>query len=124
MFNTQALYAWIALLAFSLGWIAQGWHRDNIALEQRMLITAIEDQANMDACLDLQFFPSDCCLEHVSEIKSFFLLLDYQTRSRNRKKQILKLIVLMPILLRYLITHDAKSGSPILSKAPLFNDYA
>ncbi|MCK9780773.1 MULTISPECIES: hypothetical protein [Proteus] len=78
MFNTQALYAWIALLAFSLGWIAQGWHRDNIALEQRMLITAIEDQANMDACLDLQFFPSDCCLDHVSEIKSFFLLLDYQ----------------------------------------------
>ncbi|MBG6032227.1 hypothetical protein I5E97_14415 [Proteus hauseri] len=56
MFNTQALYAWIALLAFSLGWIAQGWHRDNIALEQRMLITAIEDQANMDACLDLQLF--------------------------------------------------------------------
>ena len=56
MFNTQALYAWIARLAFSLGWIAQGWHRDNITLEQRMLITAIEDQANRDACLDLHCF--------------------------------------------------------------------
>ncbi|MBJ2118556.1 MULTISPECIES: hypothetical protein [Proteus] len=56
MFNKQALYAWIAILAFSLGWIAQGWHRDNIALEQRMLITVIEDQANRDVCLDLHFF--------------------------------------------------------------------
>lgn len=78
MFNTQALYAWIALLAFSLGWIAQGWHRDNIVLKQRMLITLIEDQANMDACLDLQLFPSDSCLDHVSDIKSFFPLLQYQ----------------------------------------------
>ncbi|QEZ93365.1 hypothetical protein [Proteus sp. CD3] len=78
MFNTQALYAWIALLAFSLGWIAQGWHRDNIALEQRMLITAIEDQANMDACLDLQLFSSDICMRNVSEIKSIFSLLHHQ----------------------------------------------
>lgn len=56
MFNKQALYAWIAILAFSLVWIAQGWHRDNIALKQRMLITVIEDQANRDVCLDLHFF--------------------------------------------------------------------
>lgn len=54
MFNARALYAWIALMAFSAGWIAQGWHRDNITLKQWMLITAIEDQVSMDACLDLQ----------------------------------------------------------------------
>lgn len=58
MFNTRALYAWIALMAFSLGWIAQGWHRDNILLKQRMLITLIEDQANKDVCLDLQLSSS------------------------------------------------------------------
>lgn len=75
MFNTQALYAWIALMAFSLGWIAQGWHRDNMTLEQRMLITAIEDQVSMDACPDLQLFSSDICLDHISEIKLFFPLL-------------------------------------------------
>lgn len=72
MFNTQALYAWIALMAFSLGWIAQGWHRDNMTLEQRMLITAIEDQVSMDACLDLQLFSSffgDKSLEHVSSLR-------------------------------------------------------
>lgn len=57
MSNPLAVYAWIALMAFSLGWIAQGWHRDNITLEQRMLITVIEDQASMDACFDLQLFP-------------------------------------------------------------------
>ncbi|WP_100158837.1 hypothetical protein [Proteus columbae] len=72
MFNTQALYAWIALMAFSLGWIAQGWHRDNMTLEQRMLITAIEDQVSMDACPDLQLFFSffgDKSLEHAYSLR-------------------------------------------------------
>lgn len=102
MFNTQALYAWIALLAFSLGWIAQGWHRDNIALEQRMLITAIEDQANMDACLDLQLFSSDICMRNVSEIKSFFPLLECQHDQEITKADF--------------ALHDSEGGSLLVGK--------